>query len=139
MSNEYKVNPGNFLGIEHSAYKNEILALALSKPSEYYELRKNVARNMKTNFVSDAYTSFYNLLSDGSDKVGSTSIADGASQSSLFTPNLPKQEINQFALRAAKTLDAMVEEAIDLVLPANHLTIAHKIDRGKSEANMLNH
>ena len=139
MSNEYKVNPSNFLGIEHSAYKNEILALALSKPSEYYELRKNVVRNMETNLVSDAYTSFYNLLSDGSDKVGSTSIADGASQSSLFTPNLPKQEINQFALRAAKTLDAMVEEAIELVLPANHLTIAHKIDRGKSEANMLNH
>jgi hypothetical protein len=93
---------------------------------------------MKTGFVTQAYDSFYNLLSEGKEPQGG-SAAKGAASELLFVPNLPKQEINQFALRAAKTLDAMVEEAIELVLPANHLTIAHKIDRGKSEANMLNH
>ena len=62
MSNEYKVNPSNFLGIEHSAYKNEILALALSEPSKYYQLRKIVVSSMKTGFVTQAYDSFYNLL-----------------------------------------------------------------------------
>ena len=138
MSNEYKVNPSNFLGIEHSAYKNEILALALSEPSKYYQLRKIVVSSMKTGFVTQAYDSFYNLLSEGKSP-DNNSAANGAASADLFVPNLPKQEINQFALRAAKTLDAMVEEAIELVLPANHLTIAHKIDRGKSEANMLNH
>ena len=96
-------------------------------------------KNMKTDFVSEAYTSFHNLLSECLNKDGSASVADGSNSEKLFKPNLPEQEINQFALRAAKTLDAMVEEAIELVLPANHLTIAQKIDRGKSEANMLNH
>jgi len=37
MANEYKVNQSNFLGIQHSEYKNDILALALSQPSLYYE------------------------------------------------------------------------------------------------------
>ena len=141
MSNEYKVDPSNFLGIEHSEYKNEILALALSRPSEYYQLRKAVVKNMKTGFVTQAYDSFYNLLSTGS-KTGASDASmavNGGAAKDLFIPKLPKQEINQFALRAAKTLNAMVEEAIELVLPANHLDIAHKIERGKSEANMLNH
>ena len=36
----FEVSPANYLGFEYEEYKNDLYALALAKPSDYFELRK---------------------------------------------------------------------------------------------------
>ena len=42
MSNDFKIDTGDYLGIKYESFKDEMLALALAEPSEYFKLRKAV-------------------------------------------------------------------------------------------------
>ena len=36
MSNNFKIDTGDYLGIKYESFKDEMLALALAEPSEYF-------------------------------------------------------------------------------------------------------
>ena len=38
----FKIDPSDYLGIAHEEFKTNMLQLALTKPTEYFELRKLV-------------------------------------------------------------------------------------------------
>ena len=38
----FKVNPSDFRGIEHEKFRTQLLNLALTKPTEYNQLRMDV-------------------------------------------------------------------------------------------------
>jgi len=118
----FKINPADYLGIAHEEFKTEILQLALTKPSEYFELRKRVLANVKKTAVQKQYYIYYRLLTNGSteDDPDNGSIANNE----IFTPNIPKQKVNEFALKAAKVIDQIAEEAIEMILPMNYKKIA---------------
>jgi hypothetical protein len=41
-----------------------------------------------------------------------------------LTPNYPQQKASQFALAASKTINEILNSALDIILPANHLDVA---------------
>ena len=133
----FKLNPADYLGIDNESFKTNMLQLALTKPTQYFELRKAVLENVKRAAVKQQYAIYYWLLTegtaaevDGSDS--GYSVIDRPQQhrsveratSDLFEPNLPKQKVNEFALKAAKTIDAIAEEAIEMILPMDYKKIS---------------
>jgi hypothetical protein len=137
MSNDFKIDTGDYLGIKYESFKDEMLALALAEPSEYFKLRKSVLATVKQQAVEDQFRIYYNLLTSGTDKEGiiprSAGIRDETA--AKFRPNYPKQLTSQFALGAAKTIDKIAEEAVEILLPKDYKSISQdrfsKIAEGK--------
>jgi hypothetical protein len=122
---DFKIDPSDYMGIAHEEFKTTMLELALTKPSDYFALRKTVLANVKRAAVQGQYEVYYRLLTNGSTI---TEPNDGGvvgkTGSAFFTPNIPKQIVNEFALKAAKTIDKISEEAIELILPMNYKKIS---------------
>ena len=131
---DFRINPASYLGIDNEKFKSDMLQLALSKPTQYFNLRKCVLEEVKKNAVNNIYSIYYWLLTEGvkSGENGANTNAKiikaenglDAETVALFTPKLPPQMVNEFALKAAKTIDKIAEEAIELILPMNYKSIA---------------
>jgi hypothetical protein len=65
------------------------------------------------------------------------SAADGAAAEATFVPNYPQQKVTEFALGAAKTMDALCDECVEIILPLNYRDLAEQRLARKGEANML--
>ena len=59
----------------------------------------------------------------------STGTVDGAQviiiNSQPVKPCYPRQEVSKISLKASRTLDAILNEVIDIILPKDHLEIAN--------------
>jgi len=139
-TNNFNIDTGDYLGIKYEAFKDEMLALALSEPSEYFKLRKAVLQRVKQQAVEDQFKIYYNLLTAGTTKNGREILVGGEPGVSdetarKFVPNYPKQLTSQFALGAAKTIDKIAEEAVEILLPKDYKSISQdrfsKIAEGK--------
>jgi len=130
----FRINPSDYLGIAHEEFKTEILQLALTKPSEYFDLRKRVLANVKKAAVQQQYYIYYRLLTNGS----TLSVPDdgAVANDAMFTPNIPKQKVNEFALKASKTIDKIAEEAIEMILPADWKQIADNRTFSKTKSTL---
>ena len=86
-----------------------------------YLIRVNILNNEKTFKISKnpSYRrylyNFYNVLSQGSDKEGSNIISPTGE--TPLSPGYPEQEVSKIALKAARTLDSILDEVIDIILP----------------------
>ena len=49
---------------------------------------------------------------------------------------MPKQKVNEFALKAAKTIDAIAEEAVEMLLPSDYRKIAEARTSQRTAGNM---
>jgi len=128
---DFKIDTSDYLSIDYNAFRDDMLELALSKPSEYFALRKQVLQAVKRDAVENIYTTYYNLLTDGLDKDGN-SIVNAA-----WKPHYPKQLVNQFALGASKTIDKIAEEAVEIILPRNYKDIANERTTTTGKAGMI--
>ena len=70
-TDRFFIETDDFLGYKFEEFKNQQYADALSTPSEYFKLRKEVLKQVKNDAVSDMYLTFFNLLSKGISKDGS--------------------------------------------------------------------
>ena len=94
----FKLDTADYLSIKHSAFRDDMLALALSKPSEYFQLRKNVLAAVKRKAVANIYAIYYDLLTEGKDGTGAHNkllvgeFAAGLAGDTVnaFVPNYPK-------------------------------------------------
>ena len=119
---KYSVKPSNYLGMEYASYKNDLYALAISKPSEYFKLRKNVIQSVKTDAVGNIYTTFKNILSEGKSLAGASLIR--TTDNTTYEPKYMNQDIGILALKAAETLNAILDEVIEIILPQNFKNLA---------------
>jgi hypothetical protein len=139
MPNDFEIDTGDYLGIKYESFKDEMLSLALAEPSEYFLLRKVILERVKQQAVEDQFKIYYNLLTLGQEKSGREIIPGDAglkaSTVAKFVPNYPKQLTSQFALGAAKTIDKIAEEAVEILLPKDYKAISQdrfsKIAEGK--------
>ena len=122
MADRFQFEPDDYLGLKYEEYKNDMYALAISFPREYFKLRKNVLKSVKTQAIGDIYTTFYNVLSQGTDKEG-VNIINPRGETDL-SPGYPKQEVSKIALKAARTLDSILDEVIGIILPLNYKHLA---------------
>ena len=137
----FKINTGNYLGIDHATYKNKLLEIALVQPAKYFAIRENVLRNVKTNAISKMYDTFYKVMSeetleDGTNAAAPVDLADGVAIGLVFKPSYPNQSITEFALGAAKTLDKICDECIEIIIPMNYRDLAESRAR-KGEAERI--
>ena len=113
-----------------------MLQLALSRPAEYFELRKAVLMAVKKEACVTQYKVYYNLLTTAKKADGTTSIFQDMTEPAAadkFVPHYPKQLVNQFALGAAKTIDKISEDAVELLLPRDFKSIANERTSTKSK------
>ena len=54
----------------------------------------------------------------------------------MFKPQVPSQIVNEFALKAAKTIDKIAEEAIEMILPADWKQIADNRTFSKTKSTL---
>jgi hypothetical protein len=129
----FKINPNDYLGTDHERFKTTMLQTALANPTRYFAVRRAVLANVKNAAVQAQYDIYYYLLTNGSiegDHARPGSITRGYNPGSPndiiqnFIPNIPKQKVNEFALKAAKTIDAIAEEAIEMILPMDYKKIS---------------
>lgn len=145
----FKLNPSDYLGINHESFKTNMLQLAITRPAQYFELRKAVLENVKRAAVQKQYAIYYWLLTTGNTAadngtdsartvVNNPVAHDDVAQEvfALFHPNVPKQKVNEFALKAAKTIDAIAEEAIEMILPMDYKKISDDRQIQNTAANL---
>ena len=139
----FKLDTSDYLGIDHAAFRDDMLALALSKPSEYFQLRKNVLAAVKRNAVANIYKTYYSLLTEGKDAEGNLLLrgdfAEGITAPTVraFNPKYPKQKVNEFALGASETIDKIAEDAIEILLPRGYEDIAKERSSTKGKARLI--
>ena len=121
---KFYINIKNELGLDYKRIRGDLLALSLSKPSNYYELRTTVITNITEAMVQDVYTMFWQLLRNG--KIGANQLeyVPITGSSKAFIPSLPEHAINQFATKAARTIEDICEEAVSLILPDDYLQLS---------------
>jgi hypothetical protein len=140
MAMNFQINPTDYLGHDHEVFKTKLMELALSEPKKYFELRRDVLVAVKKQAVDDAYKTYYYLLTNGGIKDGSVSIINGRPSAGHidggFKPSMPMQKVNEFALKAAKTLDSIAEECIEMIMPADYRQIAENRTVQKTASNL---
>jgi hypothetical protein len=108
----FKVDPKNILGLDHSKFKSQMLAMALAEPHTYFRLREKVYTSIVENAVKDAYNLYWNILKYGKLTDGGAPLEiptekyrdDGGAAKFVFAPNLPESEINSYALQVAESI-----------------------------------
>ena len=126
----FKVNPQNILGLDHSKFKSQLLAMALAEPHTYFRLRDDVYTKIVENAVRDAYNLYWHILKSGktevaADGTGGTEIKittekylnPAGNKEFFFAPQLPESEINTFALEVAEAVKDIAERCIDKIMP----------------------
>ena len=136
----FRIDTSNYLGIEHSNFKNKLMEIALVTPSDYFELREFVLSSVKEQAIKNFYDTIYYVLSEGklraTDAVGSAAANDGtaARRAGIFKPNYPKQKITEIALQGAKTMDNIIDDVIEIILPIDYQNLAQQRLARKGEA-----
>ena len=108
----FKVSPSNFRGVEHEKFRTKLLNLAITKPTEYNDLRMHVLAAVKETAVNTQYNIYYYLLTAGKNEKNDRSILEGTTSSGLadlFVPKIPANVVNEFAMKASATIDKIAE------------------------------
>ena len=116
-SQNFQVDTSDYLGFQYEEYLNNLMAIAMSKPADYYKIRADTLKLLKQVVVKTVYDTYYGLLTTG--KIGNETPL-GAN----LVPHYPQQKASQFALGASKTINDILNSALDIILPSNHLDVA---------------
>ena len=142
----FRLNTSNYLGLNHNTFKNKLLEIALTQPAQYFKIRENVLKNVKEKAISNMYDTFYNVMTKGTVEgpTGTQNAANdalnpiaGITVETMFVPNYPNQKVTEFALGAAKTLDSICDECIEIIMPLNYKDLAEARLARKGEADRL--
>ena len=137
MSQNFKLDTTDYLGISYTSYKNDLMQLALTNPNQYYELRKNVLEAVKIKAISNLYDTIYSVLTDGEVSNG-VSAAGNATAAGIFKPHYPKQEVTKVALSASQTMQKIIDDVVDIILPLDYTELAKQRLARKGEARGIN-
>lgn len=120
-TNKFQLDTDDVLGFLYQEYVTEVRSMALSKPSEYYALRREVLRKIKSDAVGNLYKTLFNVLSLGTDLRGNPI---GSLGTGNLVPHFPSQKINDFAIKIASMMADELNKAIDIILPDDFEKIA---------------
>ena len=126
MAQNFQVDTSDYLGFKYEEYLNELMAIAMSKPSEYYKIRADTLKALKQDVIKAIYDTYYGLLTTGN--------INGNNTLGGLVPAYPQQKASQFSLAASKTINEILNSALEIILPANHLDVAKMKLTQKGEA-----
>ncbi len=111
---DFKINVGNYFGVDHETYFDNLQAFAITKPSEYMQMRAVIIEKAKKDNMVMIYNLFYNLLTTGYKSDGSAHILTFRDSPAtrewidLFVPNMSKQQVSEKLLTAVKTMNKIM-------------------------------
>ena len=129
VKQNFEVDTSDYLGFQYEEYLNEVMAIAMSTPAKYYKMRSDTLKALKQVVVKQVYESYYNLLTLGE--------INGKNTLNKLVPHYPQQKASQFALGASKTINEILNSALDIILPSNHLDVAKLKLTQKGEAGKI--
>jgi hypothetical protein len=139
----FRVNTDNALGFEYDEYKSKLYQLALTNTKDYFALRNAVYSNIKKGMIKQLYNTFFNLMTSGAltnpngTPAKDGSAIDGSNVIFDFVPNYPEDEVNTISLKAARTLEILLKEALDIIIPKDYYQLAEDRARQKSDLQKL--
>jgi|LakMenE01Jun11ns_1017448.scaffolds.fasta_scaffold9097816_1 hypothetical protein len=126
-----EINVLNELGLKQRQQQSKLLALALSKPEYYYELREEVEERVLHAITKNVYTLFKDLLIDGkAPNLAGTGIEDieykgiDGNKNQKFKPAVPESDVIAFCLDIADMIESKCEECIEILLPKDKNQLA---------------
>ena len=130
MTSIFKLNPANQLGLDYQKSRARLMSLALTKPDKYYALRAQVIEKLTVTQVKNIYDQYWDILSQGKISATDRLTYDGSDAglpgADLFIPGMPESKIGEFALRCANAIREIAEDAVEELLPSNHLDLAQR-------------
>ena len=133
IDDKFFVDPSNFQGHQYSQYKNILMSKAMTTPSEYYDLQTLVVEQLNVQIAKAIYKQLFLLLTKGilpdnkPLKIGNTKL----------NPAFPSQTAADFCIDAANTIDKIIKDAVEVILPASHLDIARMQIEKKSNVKTI--
>ena len=122
-SDKFFLDVTQTLGIEFDFFVNKLRALALAKPSEYFELKEAVTKSVKADAIRNLYKTLFNVLSLGVNHEGNPIHKLGTPG---FAPHYPSQLINSICLAASSDLNDHLNKVLTILLPDDLATLADK-------------
>jgi hypothetical protein len=122
---KFYINIKNELGLNCKKVRGDLLATSPAKPQNYYTLRNNIISSMTEAQVENMYRVVWRCLRNGQKPNGNPityqNAADAVTQ---FVPQVPEHIIGEFASKAAKTIENLMEDIIEQILPDDYLALA---------------
>jgi hypothetical protein len=133
INDKFYVDPSNFQGHQYSIYKNVLMSKAMTEPSLYYDLQTEVIEQLNVQIAKDIYKKLFKLLTKGTLPDG-TQMKIGPTN---LNPCFPSQTAADFCIDAANTIDKIIKDATEVILPASHLDIARMQMEKKSSTSTI--
>jgi hypothetical protein len=138
---DFKINVSNYFGVDHERYLDNLQAYAITKPSQYMKMRSVIIDKVKKENMETMYKLFYNLLTTGTENDGRTSLVNvrgaDAEWIQLFVPNMSKQQVSEIALGAVKTMNGLIDNVMEDLIPKNFLNISHTVTKKNTEGGLF--
>ncbi len=139
----FKVDVSNYFGVDHERYLDNLQAFAITKPSEYMKMRSVIIDRVKKDNMKLMYNLFYNLLTEGKGtQINALTgtyrhILAGDPNEALFKPDMSKQQVSEIALGAVKTMNGLIDNIMDDLIPKNFLNISHNVTKKNTEGGLF--
>ena len=130
-SSKFYIDIKNELGLNYKKVRGDLLATSLAKPQNYYALRNEIISHMTEASVQTMYEVVWRCLRNGQKPDGNPFIYRNAGDVvTQFVPQVPEHIIGEFASKAAKTIENLMEDIIEQILPDDYLALAQSRQKG---------
>lgn len=140
-ANSMELNPEVLTGLAFKKFKSKMYSLALGSPKTYYALREACLNQIETEIVNDLYKIFFNALTKGMKKNGTSPIetdgTGGVGVTRLGEPNYPTNLINNLAMDAVADLQGHISKIIDILVPQDLDKISNQQTKISGQAESI--
>jgi hypothetical protein len=132
------VDPRRHLGLEFNKSRSALLALALSHPVGYYNLRQEVITLISEKSIMAIYEKMWDILNRG--EVDGTKIeyVDKDGNKHHYNPALPESRISKIAMSVAEQMLKTSQSIVDEILPQDYLALAQRTSKAVNVAKGVN-
>ena len=124
-TSKFFIDIKNELGLSYKKVRGDLLATSLAKPQNYYALRNEIISSMTEAQVERMYLIVWRCLRNGQKPNGDPITYNNAENTATqFVPQVPEHIIGEFASKAAKTIESLMEDIIEQILPDDYLALA---------------
>ena len=126
MASQFRIDPNAYLGHNYASFRDKLFSLAIADPKKYFAIREEVVRKTKQNAVKQLYETIFDVMDQGTVDGNPIVTVPGLPAGFVFSPKVPPQKINEVSLSAAKTLDKILDDILEIVVPLDYKSIAAK-------------
>lgn len=124
-TSKFFIDIKNELGLNYKKVRGDLLATSLAKPQNYYTLRNEIISSLTEAQVETMYRVVWLCLRNGQKPNGDPITYRNAENApTQFVPQVPEHIIGEFASKAAKTIENLMEDIIEQILPDDYLALA---------------